>query len=227
MAATTASAEPGRAAPGLRELKKQRTRQALARAAVELFCAQGYERTTVDEIAAAVDVSQRTFFRYFDNKEEVAFVIEELINERFAAAVRARPAAEPPLDALRNAVTAVWDDISSEIQEIVPVQLYMRLYRLIESTPPLLAVFLRRQAEREERIAAEIALREGLDPETDPRPRVLVAAAGGVVQTAMHHWGRGENDTVESLRHSLALHLDLLGPALAGPWRASDGARAE
>ena len=93
MAATTASAEPGRTAPGLRELKKQRTRQALARAAVELFCAQGYERTTVDEIAAAVDVSQRTFFRYFDNKEDVAFVIEELINERFAAGVRARPAA--------------------------------------------------------------------------------------------------------------------------------------
>ncbi len=227
MAATTASAEPGRTAPGLRELKKQRTRQALARAAVELFCAQGYERTTVDEIAAAVDVSQRTFFRYFDNKEDVAFVIEELINERFAAGVRARPAAEPPLDALRNAVTAVWDDISTEVQEIVPVELYMRLYRLIESTPPLLAVFLRRQAEREELIAAEIARREGLDPETDPRPRVLVAAAGGVVQTAMHHWGRGENDTVESLRRSLALHLDLLGPALSGPWRASDGARAE
>lgn len=75
----------------LRERKKQRTRDALLRAAVELFTSQGYDGTTVDEIAAAVDVSQRTFFRYFAGKDEAALALVEMTVERFVEAVRARP----------------------------------------------------------------------------------------------------------------------------------------
>src|SRR5690348_3677843 len=87
--------------PGLRERKKQRTRDALVRAALELFATHGYERTTVDDIAAAVDVSQRTFFRYFASKEEVAFFVPRLAESRVVEAVRGRPAGEAPLEALR------------------------------------------------------------------------------------------------------------------------------
>lgn len=76
--------------PGLRERKKQRTHDALLRAALELFTTQGYEATTVDEIAEAVDVSQRTFFRYFAGKEEAALAVVGLTQEHFMAAVRAR-----------------------------------------------------------------------------------------------------------------------------------------
>ena len=87
--------------PGLRELKKQRTRDALVRAALELFVSRGYDGTTVDDIAAAVDVSQRTFFRYFAGKEEVAFFVPRLAESHLVEAVRGFPPGEAPVDALR------------------------------------------------------------------------------------------------------------------------------
>jgi len=96
---------------GLRERKKQRTRDALVRAACELFVEKGYEQTTVDEIVAAVDVSQRTFFRYFTSKEEVAFFLQALVSERYVEAVRARPSGGSPVEVLRSTLDATWESI--------------------------------------------------------------------------------------------------------------------
>ncbi len=97
----------------------------------------------------------------------------------------------------------------------------MRMYHVIESTPALLAVRLRRQAQLEKRLAAAIAVREGLDPLTDLRPRVLVAAFGGVARVASAHWGQCHQDTsVEEVRRIFEQHLAAIGPALLGDWRA-------
>ncbi|CAM5268572.1 hypothetical protein SCALM49S_05055 [Streptomyces californicus] len=98
---------------GLRERKKQRTRDALVRASLELFTTQGYERTTVDEIVEAVDVSQRTFFRYFASKEDVTFAVQEIVESRFIDELRRRPAHEAPfaeeyLDQLVPALARDW-----------------------------------------------------------------------------------------------------------------------
>lgn len=205
---------------GLRERKKQRTRDALVRAAIELFVAKGYEATTVDEIAAAVDVSQRTFFRYFAGKEEAALALEDSARAGLIEAVAARPAAESPYEALRGALSGSWADITSVIAEAaVPAHVRMRMHRLIESTPSLLAAQMRRSAMTEERLVTEIARREGLDPLTDPRPRVLVAAFYGVVRSAARLWSTGGDLTVESLRQLSEHHLDLLVPAITTPWR--------
>lgn len=122
--------------PGLRERKKARTRDALLRAALELFTTQGFEETTVDEITEAVDVSQRTFFRYFRNKEEVVFAVQDMIESHFVAALRERPRTEGPLEALRNAVLQTWDTVDDTIDTTVPMPLHMRTYQMIESTPP-------------------------------------------------------------------------------------------
>lgn len=121
--------------PGLRERKKQRTRDALLRSALELFTTKGYDHTTVDEIAEAVDVSQRTFFRYFTSKEETAFAVQDMVESRFVTLLRERPAADSPFEALRGAVLDAWDTLGEPIEEVVPVELHMRTYQMIESTP--------------------------------------------------------------------------------------------
>ncbi|MET9961625.1 TetR family transcriptional regulator [Streptomyces sp. NPDC006326] len=210
---------PASAPAGLRERKKRRTRDALLRAALLLFTSQGYEETTVDEITEAVEVSQRTFFRYFANKEEAAFAVQDLVESHFLAALRSRPAAEGPLEALRGAVLAAWDTVEEALSDAVPVDLYMRTYRLIESTPALLAVHLRRSTELEERIARLVAEREGLDVDADPRPRVAVAAFSGVMRVTGRLWGQGEDTSVAAIRRMTEDFLDQIGPALAAPWR--------
>ncbi|MER7664827.1 MULTISPECIES: TetR family transcriptional regulator [unclassified Streptomyces] len=211
---------------GLRARKKQLTRDALVRAALELFTTKGYEQTTVDEIADTVDVSQRTFFRYFTSKEEVAFAVQEVVEAHFIEAVRERPAQEGPFEAMRNAVLDGWNTIGEAIAEIVPVELHMRGYLMIESTPALLAVHLRRSADLEETIAQLIAEREGLDVDADPRPRVAVAALSGVMRVTGRLWGQGEDWSPEAIRSLTATYLDRLKPALADDWRTEPAPEA-
>ncbi|MFE3326938.1 TetR family transcriptional regulator [Streptomyces sp. NPDC059176] len=206
-------------ATGLRELKKRRTRDALVRAALELFTTQGYDDTTVDEIADSVEVSQRTFFRYFANKEEAAFAVQDVVESHFVAALRERPPEEGPFTAMRAAVRSAWDSIGEAIEAVVPLELHMRTLRMIESTPALLAVHLRRSAELDEEVARLIAEREDLDVDMDPRPRVAVAAFAGVMRVTGRLWGQGEDPSVEAIRELTESYLDRLGPALATDWR--------
>ncbi len=114
-----------------------------------------------------------------------------LTETHFVSAVRARPPHEAPLEALRRAVLESWDTINEAIQQVVPLELHMRTYRLIESTPALLAVHLRRSLELEEELAQIIARREGLDPDADPRPRLAVAVFGGVMRVVERMWIAG------------------------------------
>ncbi|MET7649964.1 MULTISPECIES: TetR family transcriptional regulator [unclassified Streptomyces] len=203
----------------LRERKKQRTRDALLRAAVELFTSRGYERTTVDEIAAAVDVSQRTFFRYFDGKDEAALALVEMTVARFVEAVRERPPHEAPMEALRQAVLDGWYSINEVVESVVPVELYLRMYRVVESTPVLLAAHLRRSVEVEEDLARVIAEREGLDVDADPRPRLAVAVFSGVMRVTERQWSTGADFSLEGIRALTSQYLDGVGPALLGNWR--------
>jgi AcrR family transcriptional regulator len=91
--------------PGLRERKKARTRWAIQEHALRLFAEQGYERTTVDQIAAAAEVSPSTFFRYFPTKEDI--VVQDEFDDLFVEAFRQAGAAPEPLVALRRAALDV------------------------------------------------------------------------------------------------------------------------
>jgi len=203
----------------LRERKKQRTRDALLRAAVELFTTHGYERTTVDDIVDAVDVSQRTFFRYFAGKEEAALALEALVVARFVETVRERPADEAPMEALRQAVLEGWDSLHEVIEAVVPVEFYLRMYRVIESTPALLAAHLRRNLEVEDALARVLAEREGLDVDADPRPRLAVAVFSGVMRVTERQWGTDADFSLEAMRALTISYLEQVGPALTENWR--------
>ena len=96
------------AAPhGLRQRKRQQTRERLTRAAMALFLEHGFEATTLDDIAAAADISRRSFFHYFESKEDVVFAWQEESTTALIAAVAARPASESMLAAAENAISAL------------------------------------------------------------------------------------------------------------------------
>src|SRR5687768_18194798 len=88
---------------GRRERKKHQTAVALHEAALKLFARQGFAETTVEEIADEVDVSARTFFRYFSSKESVIYADEGVRRETWLAALHARPHDEPLLVSIREA----------------------------------------------------------------------------------------------------------------------------
>ncbi|WP_371496890.1 TetR family transcriptional regulator [Kitasatospora sp. NBC_00374] len=215
--------DPGCRVLGLRERKKQRTRDSLVAAAHTLFLNRGYGDTTVDEIAAAVDVSQRTFFRYFANKEEVALAVMADAEDFFIACLRERPAEENPLQAMRASITEAWRTLGSgRSSGPGSVTAALELFELIENTPTLLAAHLRRATEQEGVVARVLADREGLDPATDLRPRLLAAVFGSVVRISHLSWGAdgAANDAgPEGMIELIERHFDQLGPALAGSWR--------
>ena len=102
-------AKSGKAAiaPGLRLRKRQQTRERITRVAMALFLERGFEATTLDDIAAAADISRRSFFHYFASKEDVVFAWQEESTAALVAAVAARPANESMLTAAENAIAAM------------------------------------------------------------------------------------------------------------------------
>ena len=116
--------------PGLRERKKEQTRRALEDAALDLFERQGFDHTTVEEIAAACDVSPRTFFRYFATKDQVLFGDDREFTEMLAG-LEQRPADEPALRSVRAVVDAKIESSADEPDRLV------RRARVIAATPSL------------------------------------------------------------------------------------------
>lgn len=89
---------------GLRERKRRETLQRISEVALELFVAKGYDSTTLDEIAAAADISRRTLFYYFDSKEEILHASVEGYAHEIKALVVENASAGEPLDIVREAV---------------------------------------------------------------------------------------------------------------------------
>jgi AcrR family transcriptional regulator len=168
----------------LRQRKRARTRAALIAAALELFERQGYEATTIDEIAAAADVSPRTFFRYFSTKEDVAFGDD--VGPEIIELLAARPADEPILESVRSVVADSLALVSAEDREALLARL-----RIVYRTPSLRARRWEFQLEMGRISGGILAARRGLPPD-DLDSRVTATAVFTSIEVAMDHWQQHE-----------------------------------
>ena len=162
---------------GLRERKKQRTREQIIEAAMALFAERGYHATTIADIARAADVAPRTFFSYFPSKEAVVFHNVDRDLDALASALRDRPPGETAYDALRRWIDAMFDEWIAEEDEAL---LRKRLCREDEGLANFQGgVFARIQELLLEAIAQDLG-----EPPDALRPR-LVAAATMAALTAI------------------------------------------
>jgi AcrR family transcriptional regulator len=182
---------------GLRERKKQRTREAIVRKALALFRKRGFEATTIADIAAAADIAPRTFFAYFETKEAVVFHDFDAVLERFAARLRTRAEGETTFDALRSWV----EEWLGEDDLLGPQHEARR--ELVRSTPALAARERANQAAFGELIAASVA-EELAVPADSLRPRLVAAAAVAALTAVDHHETAATGDPLAVLDEALA-----------------------
>jgi AcrR family transcriptional regulator len=163
--------------PGLRERKKQQTRQLLERTARHLFAERGFEQVSIAEIARAAEVSEATVFNYFPTKEDLVYGRMETFQDALLQAIRERPAGEPVLAAFgrfvlepRGLLAAADAGAAEELG---------RVSRLIANSPALLAREAQLLARYTDALAGVIA--EETDAgRDDPRPQVTANALIGV-----------------------------------------------
>jgi AcrR family transcriptional regulator len=159
------SGNPTEVRPGLRERKKQKTRETIIDTAFELFAERGYEQTTIAEIADAAVVSPRTVFAYFPSKEEILFSDVPEVHERFRRALEERAHGVTALDALR--------DIIAESLDLGPAEL--RRKRIVAQDEALKRSERARRAPFEQMMVDAIAKDLGAGPD-DIHPQIVAAA---------------------------------------------------
>jgi AcrR family transcriptional regulator len=176
---------------GLRERKRQQTRERLTRVAMALFLDRGFEATTLDDIAAAADVSRRSFFHYFSSKEDVVFAWQEDSITALIAAIAARPANESMLAAAENAISAM-------VRQLEPGEA-LAMARLKRDNPALQA---RDQVKYEklERALAEALHRRGGNKTDKLEARLVAMIATGAMRIGGECWAaEGARENPEAL----------------------------
>jgi AcrR family transcriptional regulator len=165
---------------GLRELKKEQTRQLIADTAWRLFADRGFDQVSVAEVAREAQVAEATVFNYFPTKEDLFYWRLESFGTRLTEAVSARPAGEPVLDAFRRALLAeggLLAQVESGDQEALAR--LRTVNRIVTDSPALLAREQQAMSRTADALAALLAAETGA-PAGDLRPQVAANALIGV-----------------------------------------------
>jgi AcrR family transcriptional regulator len=175
------------AGPGLRERKKQQTREALSWAALRLAVDRGLGNVLVEDIAAEVGVSPRTYNNYFSSKAEAITWRHLDRARRTADLLRARPSGEPLWESITCAAVA-----QAGGEHASPEPEWTAGVRLMLSEPELQGEFLKASAVAERECAMVIAERTGTDAGRDLYPQLVAAAIGAAIRVASEQWLRAE-----------------------------------
>ncbi|MFF2330329.1 MULTISPECIES: TetR family transcriptional regulator [unclassified Streptomyces] len=191
---------------GLRERKKEATRQAVHKATLRLTIEHGFDHVTVEAVADEAGISRRTFSNYFTGKEDALLYGEEQQIRELVRTVRERPAEETAWEALRAAMTQFAQRVSP------PERAWALRTRLAMRHPSLLARQLANHAALERDLADAVAPRRG--PSDGPvRPLVLAAAFLSSLRIAMRMWieegmAREPADVIDEILDEMACRFD-------------------
>jgi len=193
--------------PGLRERKTINVRTAIQREALRLFSEQGFEETTVEQVAEAAGISTATFYRYFTSKEDS--VVTDDYDPIFVQSFMERPADEPLVEALRALMTGVVVHYIVRDRELLVAR-----FALQRNTPALAAAVFEEEARTLEMFAALIARHVRRAPD-DLDVRVACGAITGALHEALGSWfGHGAKGGEKRLRELMNHTIDRLESAL-------------
>jgi AcrR family transcriptional regulator len=187
--------------PGLRERKKQKTRDTIIKVALDLFAEHGYEQTTIAEIANAAEVSPRTIFAYFPTKEDIVFCQLPETRERLEQALRERPDGATALDALRDFIAGSLDSDPNAVLR----------KRILASDETLRRGERARSGPFEQLMVEAIAEDLHADPD-DIRPQIVAAAAAAAFTTVRERDPAAlpESDSLEQAMAAIDDVMDFL-----------------
>lgn len=171
---------------GLRERKKERTREAIQREALRLIASRGYHATTCEQIAAAAEVAPATLFRYFATKEDI--ILQDSYDPLIADAVRARPARESSLTAVRRGLADAFAVVYQGDVEAI-----RQRTALILSVPGLRARSREQQDSLVAHLTSALAERSGRS-DTDFDIEVAASTYAALLEVAVGRWARESGD---------------------------------
>jgi AcrR family transcriptional regulator len=171
---------------GLRERKKRETREALSWAVIRLSVERGWDNVTVADVAAAANVSERTFRNYFANKAEAVAArhLDRML--RVADELRGRPADEPLWEAITSSVVSQFAGGQPQSKH------WTDAVQLILTEPDVERGFVRAAETAQRELAAVVAERTGTDVAGELYPTLVAAAAGAAITTSVEYWLRAD-----------------------------------
>ena len=165
----------------LRERKKARTRRELAKLAQALFLKQGYEETTLEQIADQAEVSVRTVLRYFESKPRLALAGMRANLNQFRTRLQAPQRNQGTLSCWR-------EHVQDSARSLTDVRSFARYRKMIDAVPVLVAGLLEISQGYENALEAALALDAGVDPETNLHGRLLAAMLVAGNSAVVRHW---------------------------------------